>query len=90
MKTKRQNINYNTNDNQMECWQEIAKDVLNEIIGYKKLYFDIIKHWKRIQEFRKIYKEEYGTELSEREALEYWTILLNFIRLLIELEKDKM
>jgi hypothetical protein len=56
---------------------------------YSDKCFDILQHEERIQKFKEIYKKKFWTELTDQEALEYWTILLNFVRLIVSLSKNK-
>lgn len=44
---------------------------------------------KYIEEFRKIYKKEYGKEISFEEARESATRLVNFVSLLIEIDQKE-
>lgn len=43
---------------------------------------------KEIGEYRKIFKKYYGKEISKQEALEQGLRLVNFIKLLIEIDKQ--
>ncbi len=40
-----------------------------------------------LKEFKKIYKEEYGTDLTDEEANKEGSNLLNFFKLLIEIDR---
>lgn len=44
---------------------------------------------KAIKEFKKIFKEEFGKELSDKEAFESGTNLLNYFKLLLKINKSK-
>lgn len=42
-----------------------------------------------IQEFKEIWKKEYGTDITDNQAKEYGEELVGFFRLLIEIDRKK-
>lgn len=42
-----------------------------------------------IEEYQRIYKKYYGKEISKQEVLEQGIRLVNFVKLLVEIEKQK-
>ena len=61
-------------------------NIQEEIDKYSNKCFDVLKHNERIQKFKEIYKEEFWVEISDKEALEYSTILFNFVKLVVYLK----
>ena len=44
---------------------------------------------EQVESYQKIFKELYGKEISKREALEQGLRLVNFVKLLIEIDLEK-
>jgi hypothetical protein len=45
---------------------------------------------RRVQKFKDIYKQKFWIDLTDKEALEYSTMLINFIKLIIQLNNEKI
>jgi hypothetical protein len=48
-----------------------------------------LEYERRVQKFKDIYKQKFWIELTDKEALEYSTMLINFIKLIIQLSNNE-
>ena len=44
---------------------------------------------EQLDSFKLLYKEKFNIELNDREALEYWLKLLNFMKVILLFNKKK-
>jgi hypothetical protein len=76
--------------NRIDKYNFYPEEIQEEIEKNCKECFDILRNnEKHLQKFKEIYKKKFGIELTDKEALGYAIVLLNFCRLIIRLKRNE-